>query len=336
MRLTDKWGSEDGWLRALFARSNLIWLFRDEFTKLELGELRWLDAILNDAYLVADIQGQRSETNELAFVKSIELVKNNIEQRILAAGLDAELERLKVLIDRASSCEPLEGLFNILAKQTRAVYGTTSPRRAKLQLEGLIDHPLRSSRPGVYADPYHVNAQTRVDGNAATIVLQIHLDQFNVQSMLAIPALLTHELVCHAHAKEDRHDSRSIWAEGVMDWAALLFFEQWSWRLNLPYGVTNDHGRALWDRRMTTSRLTGRLAADSLAQWLTGERSIRGISVARRVTAQFALEVNASDASLRAKDTLASRLANVWIDKELQEAIRAWRNAGASVVGLLG
>jgi hypothetical protein len=335
MWLSDKWSSEDGWLRALFARSNLLWLFRDEFTKLELGELRWLNAILSDAYLIADVQGPRSNTNESAFVQSVELVKNNIEQRILTSGIDAELERLRALIDHPSPCEPLQVLFDRLARRTKAVYRPASPRRTKLQLEGLNDHPLSSSRPGAYSDPYHVNAQTRIEGNIATVVLQIHLDQFDVRSMLAIPALLTHELVCHAHAKQDRHDRRSIWAEGVMDWAALFFFEQWSWRLGLPYGVTNDHGRALWDRRMTSSRLTGRLAADSLAQWLTGLRSVRGISVARRVAAQFALEVNASDAPLRKKDILASRLANILIDKELQEGVRAWRNEDASVVGLL-
>ena len=270
------------------------------------------------------------------FARSLELIKNNIEQRILTVGDDAELERLKKLIDSASTCDPLRQIFDRLAKETRAIYRFASPRRATLESEWLIDHPLGSGRPGEYPDPYHVNAQTRIHGDKAAVELQIHLDGFDAVSLLAIPALLTHELVCHAHAKEDRYDSRSIWAEGVMDWTSLFFFEQWSWRLGLPYGVTDERGKDLWGRRMSSSRLTGRMAAATLTEWLARERSVRGIAVASRVTARFALEVNATDAPLRAKDILASRLAKIVQDKELQEGIRAWRNTGAPVTDLLG
>ena len=66
VRLSDKWGSKDVWLRALFVKSNLSWLFREEFTNLLLGELRWLDLILADAYLVASVEATHFDSNELA------------------------------------------------------------------------------------------------------------------------------------------------------------------------------------------------------------------------------------------------------------------------------
>jgi hypothetical protein len=265
--LSDRWGSKDTWLRAFFVKSNLIWLFREEFPQLLLGERRLLQAILSDAYFVASVEASHFETNEAAFARSIELVKNNIEQRISTMGGNAELDRLKALVDRANMCNPIGQIFDQLAKKTKTVYGAKFSRKATLESEWLIDHPLRSSRPGVYPDPYHVTAQTRVHGNNARIQLQVHLDEFEVLSLLAVPAILTHELVCHAHAQEDGYDSRSIWAEGVMDWTALYFFEQWSWCLGLPYGNTDEHGKILWERRMNASRLTGRYAAATLTQW---------------------------------------------------------------------
>jgi hypothetical protein len=334
--LSDKWGSEDIWLRALFVKANLIWIFREEFPRLLLGELNWLSAILADAYLIASVEAKHLDSAEAAFARSIELVKNNIEQRISALGNDAELQRLKALIDCADMCDPLRQIFDRLSKKTRGIYGAEYSRKAVLEPTWLIDHPLRSLRPGEYPDPYHITAQTRVNERKADIDLQIHLDGFEVRSLLAIPALLTHELVCHAHAREDGYDSRSIWAEGVMDWTALFFFEEWSWCLGLPYASTDEQGKILWERRVNTARLTGRYAAASLTEWLANESWVRRISVARRVTARFAIEVNRTEAPLRSKDTLATRLANVLQDKVLQEGIRAWRNNDASVVDLLG
>jgi hypothetical protein len=339
--LSDRWGSKDIWLRALFVKSNLIWLFRDEFPKLLLGELRWLDAILSDAYLVAGVQAARFDTDEQAFATSIELVKNNIEQRIATFGSDAELQRLKTLVDNADTCNPFQEIFKKLDKKTKRVYGPKYCRMVSLESEWLIDHPLRSFRPREYPDPYHVTAQTRVDEDEAraTIKLKIHLDEFEVLSLLAVPALLTHELICHAHAREEGYDSRSIWAEGVMDWTALFFFEKWSWCLGLPYGNTDEHGKILWGRRINPSRVTGRSAAADLTQWLATEESVRTITVARGVTARLAVDVNVFQAPLLKKDLLATRFANVRQDKTLQEGIRAWRNNGggtAAVADLLG
>ena len=136
--------------------------------------------------------------------------------------------------------------------------------------------------------------------------------------------------MCHAYASDDRNNQRSIWAEGVMDWAAVFFFEKWSRRLKLPGAIVKSRGDDLWVRRMAPTRYTGRVIADTLVDWLTEEPSIQRVDVARVVAANFALEVNGTVAPLWAKDALASRIATIWSDKPLQEAFRAWRAIGAA------
>ena len=114
-----------------------------------------------------------------------------------------------------------------------------------------------------------------------------------------------------------------------MDWTAVFFFERWSRRLKLPYPVIKSRGGDLWERRMTPTRYTGRVIADTLVDWLADEASVRGLGVARPVAARFALEVNVTAAPLWAKDALASRIATIRTDKPLQQSFRDWR-AGVS------
>jgi hypothetical protein len=326
--LNDKWGSKEAWLRSLYLRASIIWIFRQEIPRLELGQLRWLGPILEDAYLVTTVQAGRYTDNNEAFDASIDLVRNNIEQRLASLGADAELHRLLKLTRDARPCDAIRQLFHKLAKDAHNIYRTGPPRKIQLQCEWLSGHPRGATSPGTYPDPYHLNAQTKVQEHRSLIELQIHLDEFDVPGLLAIPALLTHELVCHAYADEDCNDLQSIWAEGVMDWVALFFFERWSLHLDLPYARIKSHGEKLWEQRMSPARYTGRDIANRLVEWLVKDTSVRGLNVAQQVTAKFALEVNVAAASLLAKDSLASRIANIRTDIQLQQAFRDWR-AGA-------
>lgn len=85
-RLDEKWGSKERWLQALYLRSSIMWLFRQEIVELELGQLRWLDAILSDAYLHADTLAGRFATDEEAFERCVQLLRNNIELWIRRVG----------------------------------------------------------------------------------------------------------------------------------------------------------------------------------------------------------------------------------------------------------
>jgi hypothetical protein len=340
--LQEKWGSKEIWLRALFVRAGLIWLFRSEFGELELGNLEWLSSVLTEAYRIAKVQAELCDSAEAAFRSSLQLVKKEIKYRIASSEGSAELQRLVDLIDEGHLSDPLQQMFDLLVKETKKVYELNfcSCRATVLAREWLTNHPYGESAAGHYPDPYHVNAKTFVSGDTARVELQVHLDEFDVASLLAVPALLTHELVCHAHAREDRDKKTSTWAEGVMDWTALFFFRRWmlpfELRFDLP-AVTEDHGEQLWGGRRSRPRDTGRFAAKDLVQWLAADSSVKGArEVAELHTARFALQVNGVDAPLLAKDRLASLLLNIRRDVSLQEAVSAWLHEREPLDGLLG
>jgi hypothetical protein len=328
--LNDKWGGKEIWLRALYLRANVIWIFRQELLELELGRLQWLKRILDDAYLNINVQASRFGTNKEGFDFCLELIRNNIGQRIELAPIDAELQRLLQLAQVAQPCDVIERVFRPLAGEAAAVHRAAPHRTVRLSREWLNTHPLGSARPGDYRDPYHVDALTVIQKELSTVELQAHLDEFDALSLLAIPALFTHELVCHAYANDKRSNQKSIWAEGVMDWTAAHFFGKWIRRLNFPYAAVKNRGHDLWDRRMSSTRSSGRMIADTLVDWLAGEPSVQVLQVAESVAAHYTLEVNVAAEPLWAKDELASRIANIRTDEPLQEALRDWLTGGRS------
>jgi hypothetical protein len=334
-RLLDKWGSKDAWLRALSVRLGLLWLFREEFTELELGRSPSLESVLAEAYRVTAVEAARCTTNGDAFSSAVGAVSRDIDRRMAEGGDNSELERLKKLVSAAQDSDPLKQMFDDLAQNARRIYRASRCRRTALERQWLISHPYGESRPSTYNDPYHVDAETRLSGNTARIELQIYLDRFDVQSLLVIPALLTHELVCHAHAQEDQNNDKSYWAEGFMDWASAFFLNSWVLRIDLPCGLVKDHCGQLWGKRMTPWRYAGRLAAETLVQWFADDRSVRDPLVAQNVTARFALDVNVVQAPLPSKDELASRLLRIRQDAALQTAVRAWRHENAPAATVL-
>ena len=326
-RLEQKWGSKENWLRCLYVEANIICLFQQELVRLELGQLRWLDAVLKDALLAISVHAPQATTTSEAFEQAIELVRINIEQRIATVGADAELTRLLAATSDAHECDIIHEIFKDLSGKARSVYRKAPRRKMELRREWLNSHPIGSISPTKFHDPYHVSAVTEVqpDLNRSNVELRVHLDEFGVKSLLAIPAMLTHELVCHAYANETgTSDLKSIWAEGVMDWAAYFFSKRWSLRLKLPYPVTKRAGDDLWHHRMTAERYTGRAIADTLLEWFAADDAVRGATMAEQVTARYALEINIVEAPLCDKDKLASRIANISTDPALQGSLRAW------------
>src|ERR1700748_307464 len=127
--LAEKWGSKDVWLRSLFLRACLIWLFRDELTELQLGRLAWLSSLLENAYTLTKSQASRFDTPEEAFQQAVNAVKRDIAGRISGVGDDAELERLEKIACDARMVDPLELIFACLARNTKRIYRKTQLRR---------------------------------------------------------------------------------------------------------------------------------------------------------------------------------------------------------------
>jgi hypothetical protein len=324
-RLSEKLGGKEEWLRSLYLRASIIWVFREELINLELGQSPWLDSILREAYLVAGLQAHRFADTSDAFGASMRIVRNTIEQRMELSGPDPELSRLLELTSNARPCDAIRKIFDKLSRDARNLYREGPRRRIQFDRERLSNHPRGPAAHGSFPDRYHLDAQTAVRGPRSLIELQVHLAGFDAPGLLAIPALLTHELVCHAYADEDCNDLQSIWAEGVMDWAAHFYFTQWSVLLDMPYALVKSHGESLWEQRMSRARTTGRFIADALVQWLASETSVRSLAVAEKVTARFAVEVNVAAAPLLSKDALAARIANIRTDPPLQQDFRDWR-----------
>jgi hypothetical protein len=322
--LEDRWVTKERWLRALFVRVNIIWMFRGELARLALGQSTFLDPILVDAYNAADTQAIKYADYDEAFAAVVAIVADNIDQRIRLNGDTPELMRLRQCAEEAAICDLVQIIFDELAVRTRRIHRGLRPRKTYLHREWLSDHPEKEIQPGVFPDPYHIGAGTITKGRRADIELDVHLENFDVPSLMAIPALLTHELVSHAHAGEVGSDSMSMWAEGVMDWTSKFFFDEWAAWLGLPYEVIFQHGCSFREARMTTSRHTGRFAAETLVGWLAREPEVGSTLAARSAVAQLTLQLNAYEAPLLDKDSLASRFANLRDEPDLQDLLRAW------------
>ena len=90
LSLVGKWGSRDKWLRLVYLKVNILWMFRDELLSLE--RLRWLNGICHDAFVAAELYADRYDTDEEAFNYCLTVIREKIEQRIDARGLDDELK----------------------------------------------------------------------------------------------------------------------------------------------------------------------------------------------------------------------------------------------------
>jgi hypothetical protein len=332
--LEERWTSEEVWCRTLLVRAGIMWVLQAELVQLEVGGFESLREVLARAQNLTYGASRTSSSDQEAFSTTIRYLQEEIRRYVELNGADENLERVSTLLAYSELFDVIADIFCRIRQNSGRAYAGLRPRRVTLDRKWINNHPMRERRPGEYSDPYHVDARTLVSAAAARVQLRVHLDSFDELSLAAIPALLTHELICHAHAREDRSDAQSIWAEGVMDWASVFFFEKWASRLGLPYGLALLHGKDLWDRRLTKPRRSGHMAAMALVAWLATEPGIRCVRVARPTAVRLALELNAAEATLQAKDEFASRLANIQRDTHLREGLRAWldRSAGAATL----
>lgn len=306
-------------------------MFREEY---RCEDVKWLPDILHQASYAIRQQCGGSNSRDALFRDVLKQVRADIQYRLARQAQDAELARLLQIANSGQIFDPIQRIFDILADQAADVY-RSSRRQAVLTPDWLNEHPGGARKNGSYADPYHFTALTKVQGQVARVELRIHLDRFDERSFFAMPAVLTHELVGHAYAQEDRNAEESIWAEGLMDWAAAQFFRRWAPKIGLPLALTTRHGEEIGSARRSAARMSGWSVATDLFQWFMLDQPKLDDRYAENLTLRFALEHNVTAASLPAKDALAARLMNIRSNYDLQRQLRRWRDGELPPGGLL-
>ena len=99
--------------------------------------MKWLSPILNDAYLLADVEARRAETWQEAFGRASERVSVMIPVNFVASlrsrGGD-ELQRLKEMISTAVAYDPFTHMFGALARTQGMCIATWACRAARQSL----------------------------------------------------------------------------------------------------------------------------------------------------------------------------------------------------------
>ena len=159
--------------------------------------------------------------------------------------------------------------------------------------------------------------------------MRIECEMFGPAAFAALPLLLTHECICHVPARQDRAANDSPFAEGFLDWAAYVYYENWVVKLDHTFApaarrhaellrgiLTSDPGRE------GDARRTGHQAARNLQTWFEVACGHQAAE-AMLTVARLAVQLNIVDRSLEDKDHFVSLLG--WpLPPPLQEALHAW------------
>ena len=131
-----------------------------------------------------------------------------------------------MLVRCVHSHDPFHRIFTGITAHASALYGDawrTADTRGG-------PHPRHPRGDSTRSDPYVVTAMTPWPPSVAEAVVELHIhhDDFGPAAFAALPILLTHECVCHVPARQDRASNDSTFAEGLLDWVAYVFHEQWA------------------------------------------------------------------------------------------------------------
>jgi hypothetical protein len=162
------------------------------------------------------------------------------------------------------------------------------------------------------------------------VELHIHHDDFGPAAFAALPILLTHECVCHVPARQDKASNDSTFAEGLLDWVAYVFHEQWAGKLDVELApAARRHAevlRSVLGRRIDSAegraRRIGHEAAETLRSWFE-VRCDHGPHESKLAVAQLGVQLNKVDRPLADKDHFVSLLG--WpLPPALEEVLREW------------
>ncbi len=248
------------------------------------------------------------------------------------------LTELQVLVRCARAHDPFRRIFAGVTALASDLYGDTW-RSATLGVAHIRRHP-RGESPR--SDPYAVTAMTPWPPSVAEAVVELHIqhDHFGPAAFAALPILLTHECVCHVPARQDRASNDSTFAEGLLDWVAYVFHEQWAGKLDLGLApAARRHAetlRMVLARRTDSvegrARLVGHSAAETLRLWFE-DRCGHGPDESKLTVARLGVQLNQVYRPLADKDHFVSLLD--WpLPPSLEDVLHQWeaRKVPASAV----
>ena len=224
------------------------------------------------------------------------------EDRLLLQDLDG-------LVQGAVATDPFKAILGSLVTKVANVYGEAW-RHPEFSLAEL---PSRLSR-GV-ADPYDSITATTEPEETPLVELWVYPNGLGPAAYAVIPYLFVHELICHVPARQQGEvNNGSVFAEGLMDYVALQFFEDWIGEVNEGLAPAAE----MYSRELASmlsspvkaegaARRRGHNAARRVIAWLIGGNG-RGRAEAVSGVTRLAVELNATEALLARKDGLVVRL----------------------------
>jgi hypothetical protein len=242
------------------------------------------------------------------------------------------LSGLRVSIEEAHMGDPFAELFETVTERAAYLYEGCWP-----EVSFSVTHRAGPPRDG--KDAYGVVALVMPAGHdrpAAQVRLGLHPASLGPATYAALPAVLTHECVCHVAARQRGEiDNESWFAEGFMDWASSYYLAAWAAAFGPLGTIAEEHAGPLFDAiangapGLAVARRRGRRAAQHVARSLERHHGwLRGESDA--AVARLAVAMNLVDVSLARKDAYVGRIniaADEPLDGPLVEALRGGRSA---------
>jgi hypothetical protein len=316
----------DRW-RGLLARGAVFHASRGVLDMLcDVAEQRDVQLALLQLYSVAEHVSRNCDDDDDVVASVARGWEEELDRTIERIG-DADardlLVKLKEHARSASSADPFDLIFQAVQAQARALYGPFW-RPATLSLAHTLSYD-----PAMI-DPYAVLAKTRLAVERAVIELQIFCDEFGPAAFAVLPILLTHEFVCHVPARQDKVKNDSEFAEGLLDWAAYFFLDQWAEKVDrqlAPAALRHaERLKHVLDHHAFPgihARRLGHRAARNLRGWFQSECALSSNESRTRV-ARLAVELNQDDRPLNAKDRFVATVSWHSIPPKLEAALRSW------------
>ena len=321
--------------RGILARGAIYHALRTRLVA--LGELAGQGAhirgALNDLELHINALTVDELDDETTVRRVVEAWDAALTQKLGMMPLEANVRELltaaRTLARDACGSDPFERMFAQISKRARALYGEAW-RIPTLAVAHVGSHPRSAS---LQQDPYVVTARTPWSPDAVTSAVQllIFCDEFGPAAYAALPILFVHECVCHVAAKQDRAKNDSVFAEGLLDWAAYYFLDLWASGIDPGLSpAARMHAQRLrgllcqGETPESRARLYGHQSAETLRGWFE-TRCGHSPHEAEELVTVLAVKLNQVDRPLTEKDLFVTKLSDP-LPPDLEEALRAWED----------